>query len=146
MNTGLDFLLLNMFVFLLGAIPLVANVISVSIGISISYLLNHYFVFSSEEKVSLRKFFMFFVVTGFSSLFIQSAIIIMFEAFFQTEFSRSLFIIKDIAQNEFIELNIAKVTAVLIGMVWNFMLYKHFIFKAKTKKGDVVESDLEDLA
>jgi len=145
LNTGLDFILLNTFVFLFGALPLLANVLSVSIGIVISYILNHRFVFQSQEKLSIKKFLLFFAVTGFSSIVIQSVIIISFEMFFNTEFSRSLFFIRDIAQNEFVELNIAKVIAVLIGMVWNFVLYKHVIFRSKNKKGKEVEMELEDL-
>ena len=99
LNTGLDFFLLNTFVFLFGALPLIANFLSVTIGILISYVLNHYFVFRSEERLSIKKFILFFVVTGFSSIIIQSVIIISFELFFSTEFSRSLFFIRDIAQN-----------------------------------------------
>ena len=145
MNTGLDFFLLNTLVFLFGAMPLIANVLSVSIGIMISYVLNHYFVFRSEEKLSLKTFTLFFVITGFSSLIIQSAIIISFEMFFNTEFSHSIFFVRDIAENEFIELNIAKVIAVLIGMVWNFILYKHVIFKTKNKTSKNIKLELEDL-
>ena len=130
LNTGLDFLLLNFLVFFLGALPLLANGISVSIGITISYLLNHYFVFKSTDPVSMRKYLAFFAATGFSSLIIQSVIIFGFGMFFQTDISRSLFIIRDIAANEFIELNFAKAVAVGVGMVWNFLIYKYFIFKS----------------
>jgi len=145
LNTGLDFILLNTFVFLFGAIPLIANVLSVCIGICISYILNHYFVFRLRDKLNFKKFIMFFVVTGFSSLIIQSLIIASFETFFNTDFSRSLFIVRDIAQNDFLELNVAKVVAVLIGMVWNFMMYKHVIFKVKSRGAEKTDIEIKDL-
>jgi putative flippase GtrA len=145
LNTSLDFLLLNIFVFLLGAVPLIANVLSVSIGITISYLLNHHFVFRYGDKISLKKYLMFFGITGFSSLIIQSLIITGFTALFQTNFSHSLFIMRDISNNKFLELNIAKASAVLIGMIWNFILYKHIIFRMKDKDGKNVDSTVEDL-
>ena len=129
LNTWLDFVLLNIFVFSLGAIPLLGNLVSVSIGITISYVLNHKFVFRASDKLSLKKYMSFFAVTGFSSLILQSLIIIGFSEIFKSPITHSLFIIKDLARSQFLQLNIAKAAAVLVGMVWNFMIYKHIIFK-----------------
>lgn len=144
LNTGLDFLFLNILVFLFNALPLVANTISVIIGITISYFLNHYFVFKSTETVTLKKYFMFFLATGFSSLIIQSVIILGFAAFFQTDFSRSLFVVSDSPMTEFVELNIAKAVAVVIGMVWNFLIYKYFIFKDRTASVPTASEEADD--
>ena len=137
-NTGLDFVLLNSLVFIIGTFPILANSISVSIGIVISYFLNHYFVFQSKSSVSLKKFFSFFIVTGFSSLAIQGLVIYGFEVMTLSEWGRSLFFVSELGDNKALELNIAKVVAVGVGMVWNFMLYKYLIFKDKPDK-DLLE-------
>lgn len=135
-NTGLDFVLLNTFVFIFGAFPILANAISVSIGISISYFLNHFFVFKSKIPVSFKKYVQFFCITGFSSLALQTLVIVLFTQLFESSFSRSLFILSGISGNTFLELNIAKIAAVLIGMIWNFMLYKYVIFRDKEEQAD----------
>ena len=140
-NTFLDFLILNVLVFGLGVYPLLANVLSVTIGITISYYLNHYFVFRSKKKVNLRSYLMFFGVTGFSSLIIQSLVIFGFEALFNSSFGRSLFLVGSLTGHIALQLNIAKATAVLLGMVWNFTLYKYVIFKKEPIES--IESDAE---
>jgi putative flippase GtrA len=128
-NTGLDFLLLNVMVFLLGAYPLVANTITVLIGITISYVLNHRFVFRNESKLSFRKYLTFLAVTGFSSLVIQNSIIYGFEAAGAAGFLFSIPPVAFILENDALRLNVAKASAVLVGMVWNFTLYKFVVFK-----------------
>lgn len=130
-NTGLDFLLLNVMVFLLGAYPLVANTISVTVGITISYILNHKFVFRREESLSLRKYIAFFGVTGFSSLVIQNTIIYGFELAAKAGIGHSIAIVSLIMTSNALRLNIAKAVAVLVGMVWNFTFYKLVIFRQK---------------
>ncbi|AKM80563.1 TPA: GtrA family protein [Candidatus Saccharibacteria bacterium] len=139
-NTGFDFVLLNSLVFIIGAFPVLANSISVSIGIVISYFLNHYFVFRSKSPISYKKFLSFFVVTGFSSLIIQGLIIYGFEVMTASEWGRSLFLINQMNKDAALELNIAKAVAVSVGMVWNFMLYKYVIFKDKLDK-DFLETE-----
>jgi len=139
-NTGLDFVLLNIMVFLLGAYPLVANTITVLIGITISYVLNHRFVFRNKSKLSIRKYAAFLAVTGFSSLIIQNSIIYCFELAGSSGFLFSIPPVEFILGNDALRLNIAKACAVLVGMVWNFTLYKFVIFR---KKEHPTEADVE---
>ena len=136
-NTGLDFLILNVLTLAFGLPTLVANCISVTFGISISYGLNHFFVFRYPEKISWRKFLEFFLLTGFSSLIIQNVIIFGFELLFDTTFGNSLLLVPDEAGRHILAINIAKFTAVLVGLVWNFTVYKFFVFR-KPKK---IEAD-----
>src|SRR5215213_6386487 len=74
-NTLLDFTLLNILTLGVHVPALLANIISASIGISISYFLNHRIVFRRDEEHSLQKFVHFFVVTGLSILLIQTLVI-----------------------------------------------------------------------
>ncbi|MFT4028597.1 MAG: GtrA family protein [Protaetiibacter sp.] len=129
-NTGLDFVMLNLLTLALGLPDLVANTISVTIGICISYALNHFFVFRYPHRIRLMKFLEFFAITGFSSLVLQNLIIVGFESLFDTTFGNSLLLFAGEDQRPFIALNIAKATAVLVGLVWNFLLYKFVVFRA----------------
>lgn len=133
-NTTLDFLLLNMFTLVFGIYFVLSNILSVIICIFISYTLNHYFVFHKKEGIKLHTILTFFAVTGFSSLALQSIIIIGMHWTLNTQFSRSLIIVSDIADNQTLELNIIKALAVGVGMVWNFMFYKYIVFKEKPTK------------
>ncbi len=128
-NTVLDFLLLNILVLAVGLYVLVANTITVLVGVTISYFLNHYFVFRHGSAPNVHKFIVFFAITGFSSLVIQSGVIYGFELLTNSEFGRSLIIIRSLADHAVLEVNIAKAAAVAAGMVWNYLLYKHIVFR-----------------
>lgn len=128
-NTALDFLLLNVLTLAFEFPPLLANSFSVMLGIGVSYALNHFFVFRYPYRISVVKFLQFFAVTGFSSLVLQNLIITLFENFFDTRFGNSLLVLPDPAGQHFLALNIAKLFAVLVGLVWNFTLYRFVIFR-----------------
>ena len=133
-NTGLDFTLLNMLVFVFGFAVVPANIISTLTAMSFSYILNHSFVFKSESSKSKRQYLLFIVITVFGLLVIQNGIIHVMtnqlvalpnavyswivSPLFDTTFSK-----------EFIQLNIAKITATLATMIWNYQLYKRVVFK-----------------
>ena len=134
-NTALDFVMLNLLTLWLGFSDLVGNSISVSIGVSISYLLNHHFVFRYPQRVSLVKFAQFFAITGFSSLVLQNLVIGAFELGFDTDFGRSLLVFADPGGRHFVALNTAKVAAVLVGLVWNFTLYRVLVFRVPSEVG-----------
>ncbi|PPF54485.1 GtrA family protein [Clavibacter michiganensis] len=141
LNTGLDFVLLNCLILLAGFPTLAANIVSVTVGITISYFLNHFFVFRYAKPVSAKRFLEFFAVTGFSSLLLQSGVIWLFERGFDTTFGRSLFMFGTSAEQEFLEINVAKATAVLIGLVWNFTMYKLVVFKQPAAPVEDVRAD-----
>lgn len=128
-NTALDFLILNVLTLALGLPVLLANSISVMFGISISYALNHFFVFRYPYKISVKKFLSFFALTGFSSLILQNVVIYLFEMFFDTQFGNSLLLLPDAEGRHVLALNIAKLCAVGVGLVWNFLAYRYIVFR-----------------
>lgn len=136
LNTILDFLFLNVLVWGLGVWSYAANAISVVICICISYSLNHYFVFRKKEKLSIKAFVYFFAVTGFSSIFLQSLIIWLSYLVFDTPFSRSILAFANLPDDQVFELNLAKCAAVGVGMVWNFLFYKHIVFKERVSRNE----------
>jgi putative flippase GtrA len=129
LNTGLDFLILNLLTFVAHLPQLAANTISVTVGICVSYLLNHFFVFLHPTPIRLGLFLKFFAVTGFSSLVLQNSIIFGFESFFNTRYGNSLLLFAGTEGRAFVAINIAKLVAVLIGLVWNFVMYKFVVFR-----------------
>lgn len=128
-NTALDFLILNTLTLAFGLPVLVSNSISVAFGISLSYALNHFFVFRYPYPISWLKLLQFFLITGFSSLVIQNVIIYLFELLFDTTFGNSLLFLPDAVGKHVLALNIAKFSAVLVGLVWNFTMYRFVVFK-----------------
>ena len=137
-NTILDLTILNLLVGLAGFHELAANTISVSFGITISYLLNHRLVFRQPQKYSLKRYIHFFLVTGIGVIAIQNLVIY---AASRTGLANSdntvhLFLI-DITDKTAV-LNVAKALAILVGMVWNFLLYKYVVFR-HTDKPDVAD-------
>ena len=149
-NTMFDLIMLNSLVGIAHLPLLLANTISVSIGITISYFLNRRFVFrvdSANDKVSLAQFLKFFAVTGLSVIVVQNSILYLFDVFVGT---------RDIGlhgllglvglshlSNTFINLNTAKIIAVLTGMIWNFLLYNVVVFKGGEMQleEEVIESE-----
>lgn len=145
-NTALDFLILNVLTLALGFPVLVANSVSVLFGISISYALQHFFVFRYPYRISWKKFLEFFVITGFSSLILQNVIIYLFELLFDTKFGNSLLLVPDAEGRHFLAINIAKFCAVLIGLVWNFLMYKFVVFRRPQNEAAEPESSTSDAA
>jgi putative flippase GtrA len=130
-NTALDFAMLNLLTLVAGLPVILANTLSVALGICISYVLNHVFVFRYPERLSLRRFLAFFAVTGFSSLVLQNVVILALEALFDTSFGHSLLFLQTADGDRILALNVAKAAAVSVGLVWNFALYRLLVFRTR---------------
>jgi putative flippase GtrA len=95
-----------------------------------SYFLNYAIVFQRKHELSVRLFLKFIVVTGVSILAVQSIIIYSFEQIFTVQHIHALAGSSlSGTQAHFLQVNGAKVTAVLFGMVWNFALYHWVVFR-----------------
>jgi putative flippase GtrA len=139
-NTLFDLSMLNVLVFL-GHLPtLLANLISASISISVSYFLNHNIVFRSHENHTPSRFAKFFAVTGVGILAIQTLVIYLVTHLL----SRQEHLVNDILRDMHItrlstkafDLNVAKLCAVAIALVWNFSIYHFVIFKKPYESPD----------
>jgi putative flippase GtrA len=141
-NTLTDLTLLNIFVFGFGLKVLVGNLFSASISIVMSYFLNHAIVFRREHNMSLRLFLKFITVTGLSILVVQSVVIYSFEHVFTLSLIRSLVGSGLSDHARFLQVNGAKVTAVLFGMIWNFALYHFVVFRHPKEAPDIDEEGI----
>ena len=141
-NTLFDITILNSLVFL-GHVPyLAANLVSASCSMTVSYFLNHRIVFRSGERHTLKKFVHFFSVTGVGILGIQSLVIYTVTHLLSSHQSAVVSLIHSLHLSlsvKAFELNLGKLSAVLLAMIWNFMLYHFVIFK---KPDDMIDADV----
>jgi putative flippase GtrA len=123
-NTTLDFAMLNFLVFKIHKSIIVANLISVSIGICISYFLNHILVFQHAE-FKIGAFLKFVCITGLSVLCIQTAVIHLANPLFRNVLGH---LTSDAGVRTAAALNLAKALAVGVGLGWNYFLYHKLVF------------------
>lgn len=132
-NTLLDLTILNTLVFV-GHIPYVAaNLVSASVSMTFSYFLNHRIVFRHPEKHSFKKFAHFFTVTGIGILGIQSLVIFLVTHSLTPHEASLTHTLRGLGfrhiTGRVVILNLAKLLAVLLAMIWNFVIYHFVIFK-----------------
>ncbi len=134
-NTLFDITLLLVFYKVIGLPELVANTMSISMAITVSYFLNHRIVFRYQKNYSFKNYLKFFAITGFSTIVIQDAVIYVSVHKLWVVGKGTTRLIGLEVSLKTLELLGAKIVGVLIGMVWNFLLYKYLVFR-HTKKTD----------
>ena len=106
---GLDFITFYILTIHIGVYYLIANLLSVSIGITSSFFLNRRFNFKIKDKI-IRRFISFFIV-GISGLILSSLLLVFFvESLLLTEI-------------------ISKVFSMLFVVLMQFLLNKYVTFK-----------------
>jgi putative flippase GtrA len=113
-NTGVDFGVLFALVYGLGTPAVLANVVSTSTALVVSYTLNKKAVFRSTSSRKVRQFVMFLVVTG---LWVLQNIVIHFVTS-----------VPGVGESG-AGLLLAKLLATACSMVWNYIWYSRVIFK-----------------
>lgn len=102
----------------LGLGVLAANTISTSLGMAVSFFGNRRFVFGRTNR-PIREVVLFFAVAAFGVWVIQPLVIV-----------AVLRILSSISFGaEPLALPIGKVVAIVVAAVWNFVLYKHLVFR-----------------
>jgi putative flippase GtrA len=137
-NTIIDFAVLNVLVFGFSLNKIIANSISVSVAMIISYILNYRIVFRQDSKNHAKKFLLFVLITAFGLFVLQNLTIylfvhvITFPAIIATNIFNWLGF--DSLSRDFITLNLAKLLATAVSMIWNYFMYKKFVFtKSETE-------------
>ena len=141
-NSLVDLTILNTLVFVAHFPIWAANTISVSIGITISYFLNHFIVFKYHKSTDFRNFMKFFLVTGLSVVVLQTIIIYLTKPIYTNLLVHHVHVLNTATLRARASLNLAKVTAILVGMVWNFTLYSRLVFASKSTD---VEEEARDI-
>lgn len=136
-NTAFDIFLLLAILKILDWSPLVANSLSVSTAITVSYFLNHRVVFRQPDAYSLRKYLRFFLVTGLGIIIIQdSAIYLVTDKLWVISKTMTFTFVGHNFHSRTLEILAAKLAGVLIGLIWNYSLYKYVIFRGHEPNQD----------
>ena len=123
-NTAVDFGILSILTIVLGAPIFIANVVSTSFALAVSYLLNKKAVFGDEGANNTQQILLFLVVTLSGLWLIQSAII----------FVVGLALVSVFGDIEpIVLLFVGKLFATVASLVWNYLWYSKVVFK-KGKK------------
>lgn len=113
-NTAIDFGILFSLV-ALGLPAIVSNFISTSVALVFSFFANKKFTFRHSNKTSARHFATFLVITLFGLWVIQPIIILGVQSFVHG-FSKSLILF------------IGKLLATIASLIWNYLMYRKFVF------------------
>jgi len=131
-NTIVDFSILNILVFSFDLNKIIANTISVSVAMLVSYTLNRRLVFRYEGKDHAKKLLLFIAITAFGLFVLQNLIIYTLAHLITWPASVATSIIHGIGftnvSKDFITLNFAKAIATAVTMVWNYFMYRKFVF------------------
>ena len=144
LNTLVDLVILNILLFLgfryafvfLGQQFIIANIISVIVAMANSFILNRFWAFGSvKEKTNIfYELSKFLVVTVIGMLVINQLVFsgIYYNMSWLTDFFYSIvtFVrLNAVFSLDFVKINSAKVIAIAVSLVWNFIGYKFFVFK-----------------
>lgn len=126
-NTGIDFAVLNLLMFLTGTYSgkwlILFNSISFTTAVINSYFMNKRWTFQAQtaEKNSGKKF-MQFIIVSIIGISINNAVVYAITTLFTLLFGLS----------SQLWTNVAKIFATAVSMIWNFIGYKFFVFKTKS--------------
>lgn len=123
LNTGVDFLVLNIEMLITGItsgpLMFVQNIISFSIATTNSYFLNKHWTFRDKSKSQEGFKFAQFLTISVIGAFINSAIVYSATTFLDPMFNLS----------PTLWANLTKLLATGISLIWNFLGYKFIVFK-----------------
>ncbi|WP_410587858.1 GtrA family protein [Amycolatopsis sp. lyj-23] len=101
----------------LGVPLFVANFISTSTGMLLSFTLNRNFTFRAKDGDVRRQALLFFAVTAFGLWVVQAAIIFAVTSAFPG-----------------VHVLIPKFAGIAVGLVWNYVLYNKVVFRPRPPK------------
>lgn len=118
-NTFIDFAILFGLV-ALGFPTIPSNIVSTSIALVFSYFANKKFTFKSGEKSTTKQVALFLTITLIGLWIIQPVII---------EIVRML--LSHSHLNSYLTLLIGKLLATVATLIWNYLLYRKFVFSTR---------------
>lgn len=115
LNTGIDFAIFNLGHSIFGLGTVTANVISTTIAMIISFMINRHYVFTGSSNRAVRQAILFLVVTALGLYILQNGVIYIVTTYV-------------LHSNDIVASNIAKLVGTVASLVWNFILYKLVVF------------------
>jgi putative flippase GtrA len=133
LNTLVDFTGFNIAIFVLGLKPWMANILSASIAMVISFAVNKRAVFRYDKAARHTQFIAFIVVTAVGVWGLQTAVVVGGSAFLGPIAHRIFDSLGRSGAVTWVVPNAAKALATVLTAIWNYLWYDHVIF-AQTKK------------
>ncbi|MSR68317.1 GtrA family protein [Candidatus Saccharibacteria bacterium] len=116
--------------------PILAGIISGTAAMINSFVFNKNFTFKAK-KLATRKLAMFFVITAFGLCIIRPIILYIFSDVWlwpsQLAYNISSWLHLPFSR-DFTDVNLALVAAIAVVLVYNYLMYKYYIFKNEDKK------------
>lgn len=122
-NTIIDFVILFLLT-LLGLNVVFSNIISTSIALIFSFFANKKFTFKNDNAKTKLQFVYFLIITLFGLWGIQPIII---------ELTRTILELFISSNSYLLVLFIGKTIATCVTLVWNYLLYRKFVFNDYAK-------------
>ena len=134
-TTVIDFALFNLLTgraFRWRRIP--ANILSVGVAMTWSFLANWLLVFRPEGSAWLERAGRFVVTTAFSAFVLQNTILYLTTYVWNGPVNLALTVVRKLPverrfNEDMISRNTCKVLAVSVGVIWNFCFYKFFVYR-----------------
>lgn len=123
-NTLIDFTLFNILIKIIGLSVPVSNIMSTSVAMIASYLLNKRAFFNNHETISMRQVVLFFTVTLLGIWLIQTLIVVHVYEWLKQVVDTHV----DSSLLSWFLLNVAKASGVVVGAIWNYLWYSRVVF------------------
>jgi putative flippase GtrA len=134
-TTSIDFIVFNALTSQRIRLPLIpANCVSTAVAMTFSFLVNGCFVFSSASQLTIHHAVRYLLVTSFSSFVLQNGVIYGLD-FARQRTARFARIVVEVwsARPPFtvhwLQKNVIKAIAVIVGLIWNFFWFRHFVYR-----------------
>lgn len=135
LNTAVDFIIFNVLTNKkIGLKKIPANLISTTIAMLISFVLNRGFVFNATGGNIYIQSAEFFAVTAFGLYVLQSLVIYFLLEIWEWPVELAWKIVQLLKLNkymghEFVRKNAAKAAATLVSLTWNYLMFSFIVFK-----------------
>jgi putative flippase GtrA len=134
MTTAVDFGIFNLLTRpAVGWRRIPANIVSVTVAMTWSFLANWFIVFLPEGQDWLPRAGRFLVTTAFSAFVLQNVILYLTTYVWKGPSRAALFFVRKLPlqcslDDDMISRNTCKALAVSAGLMWNFCWYKFFVY------------------
>jgi putative flippase GtrA len=131
-TTAVDFAIFNLLTCRKVRWPRIpANIVSVTAAMTWSFLANWFLVFRPQGDAWLDRATRFLITTAFSAFVLQNVILYITTYKWRGPTNVALFSVRKLGlrlNDDLVARNTCKALAVGVGLVWNFLWYKFFVY------------------
>lgn len=133
LNTFLDFFIFNFCSKFLQLALIPSNIISTTIAMVFSFVVNRKVVFGKGDSSAVRQAVIFFAVTAFGLYVLQNAVIHLLAVSWPGPLLATVKVVRHLGISVFSDAfyvnNGAKAVGTVVSLAWNFIMYKKVVFR-----------------